>query len=308
MPLRRMGFARKGLLTLVLLCAAAVGLSPCGTWAQTQSNNQIGFIIATKGNVSITSKAALPRPAALRQDIYPEDTIKTGLNASTKILFDDSTMLSITENTEITITEHIYDPKVSKWISILRMARGRIKAVVADIYDAGGSRFEIHTPTAIAAARGTEYVVWTFLQKGRPATGVAVNAGTVTVTNPAGQKVTAAGGFYVLAPADIPISTPAPVVQDPQIQQLVQESEVKTDPSVLPQVKLAQAQAPSPSVAPIVEGPVLERIPGGQWVYYGGGGISATMGSTNTPCTIVSGSGFLPLGCTPSINPPHVVP
>jgi hypothetical protein len=274
--------------------------------AQTKNANgqEIGFVIATKGTVIITSKAAIPREATLRQEIHLEDTIRTGLNSSMKVLFDDSTMLSVSENTELTITEHIYNPSASKWSTILRMARGRIKAAVADIYDAAGSRFEIHTPTAVAAARGTDYVAWTFLQRGRLVTGVAVVAGRVGVSNPAGQKVTVASGFYVFASTDAPISTPALIATDPLIQQLVRESEVKTDPTVLPQVKIAQAQAPTPPSAPIVEVPIAERVPGEQWVTLGSGGISRSMGTTNTPCTFVTGTGFLPLGCTVPLTSP----
>jgi hypothetical protein len=286
---------------LILAVSVLIG-KPVDASAQDEKRQQIGFIIATKGSATISSKAALPRPATLRQEIYRDDVVRTGLNSAAKILFDDNTMLSMTENTEIAVNQYAADSS-GKRTTVLRMARGRVKAELGEIYDAGGSRFEIQTPTAIAAARATDYVVWTTLQKGRPVTGVAVLAGTVAVTNAAGQSVTLAPGFYSLAAADAPISTPAPVAKDPQIQQLVQESDVRTDPSVLPQVKIAkQAQAVPPSGAPVSELAAAERIPGEQWVWLGSGGLGGRdrtgMGTTNFPCTFVSGSGFQPLGCT----------
>jgi hypothetical protein len=286
------------------LLTAGVGVE---VWAQTKSN-QIGFVIATKGTASILSKSALIRPAILRQEVYPEDTIKTGLNSYTKVLFDDSTMLSVNENTEIVINQYTPVTTPAKRTAILQMARGRIKAQVPDAYDTRQSRFEIRTPTAITTARGADYVVWTSLQKGRFLTGVAVTAGMVEVTNPTGQSITVAPGFYTLASTEGFLSTPAPIQKDPPVQQLVQGSEVRTDPSVAAQVKLAQQQAPvATSAADQPEGILISPvIPGEQWVRFGAGGISRTMGTTNTPCQILSQSGNLPLGCTVPLNSPLI--
>jgi hypothetical protein len=278
------------------------GISLFDAWSQTPAKgNQIGFVIATKGTASLLSKSAMPRPATIRQEVYPDDTIKTGLNSATKVLFDDQTMLSVTDNSEVGIRQYTSDIRAPKRNTILQMARGRAKAQVPEIYEAKDSRFEIRTPTAVAATRGADYVVWTYLQKGRVYTGVAVMAGTVEVTNPTGQSVTVAPGFFSVASTEAFLSTPAPIQRDPQVQQLVQEADVRTDPTVAPQVKLAQQQAPAPLVAgdePEFGAQTPRIIPGEQWVRFGAGGISRTMGTTNTPCTIISGSGNLPLGCT----------
>ena len=293
---------------LIFVGVMAWNMGACEAWAQPESKKEpIGFIIAEKGTATLLSASTLPRTASLRQEVYPDDTIKTGLNSATKVLFNDQTTLSATENTEIGIAQYPPDLGAAKRRTILQMARGRVKAQVPDIYDARDSRFEIRTPTAVAGTRGADYVVWTYLQKGRVFTGVAVLAGTVEVSNPTGQSVTVAPGFFSLASTEAFLSTPAPIQKDEQVQQLVQQADVRTDPAVAAQVKLAQQQAPAVSTAPDLEPDVGAQtplvIPGQQWVQYGAGGRSPRMGTTNFPCPTVSDSGLQPLGCTLSPLP-----
>ncbi|MGH7231047.1 MAG: FecR family protein, partial [Nitrospiraceae bacterium] len=293
------GSFERGVLTLIVVMAGSMG--SFNAWAQPETTSgQIGFVIATKGTASLVSKFAMPRSAALRQEVYANDTIKTGLNSATKVLFDDQAVLSVSDNTEVAVTQYNPDLGAAKRTTILQVARGRVKAQVPEIYDRKDSRFEIRTPTAVASTQGADYVVWTDLQKGRVFTGVAVLTGTVEITNAAGQSMTVAPGFFSLASTDATISTPAPIQTDGRVQQLVQEADVKTDPTVAPQVKLAQQQAPAPvaGVEPDVGAAIATRIPGQNWVHYGGGGISRSMGTTNNACTFVSGSGNVPLGCT----------
>jgi hypothetical protein len=295
-----------GLLTLSLVWFLGNG-NPFEASAQTKGDS-IGFVIASKGTASILSKSALTRPAALRQEVYQDDTVKTGLNSSTKVLFNDQTMLSVNENTEIAINQYTSPTGAKKRSTVFQMARGRVKAQVPDVYDTRDSRFEIRTPTAVTTTRGADYVVWTYVQKGRFFTGVAVTGGTVEVTNPSGQSMTVAPGFYSLASTEAFLSTPAAIQKDPAVDQLVQGAEVRTDPSVAAQVKLAQQQAPAirPATAVAEGAEISPVIPGEQWVWYGGGGISRTMGTTNTPCRILSQSGNLPLGCTVPLNSPLI--
>src|SRR5207245_8550360 len=44
--------------------------------------------------------------------------------------------------------------------SVLRMIQGKARALVGKLFAGLGSKFEVHTPTAVAAARGTYFVVW----------------------------------------------------------------------------------------------------------------------------------------------------
>lgn len=314
--------AQKVFLAIVLL-TASLGVAT-SAWAQNKSS-YIGFVIAVEGPVSITTSDAAPRKAGLRQEVHPNDVIITGPKAATKILFDDNTLLNVSENTRIEITEYIYDPKTAKRSTIFRMLKGKVMAVIAEFYAATNSRFEIHTPTAVASARGTQYVVWTFVQKGENFTGVAVTAGSVTVTHQSGQSVIVPAGQYTtMSPKSAP-TPPASISGNSQVQQQVQKSEVKTDATVIAQVKIAQqiqAAQQAQTLAAVFEcGQYTKKQDGDRTTTYqgsctgavaataapatppaavlGAGGISKEMGTTNTPCTVISASGNLPLGCTP---------
>lgn len=200
--------------------------------------DEIGFIIAVQGRVSLTSAEAVPRPASLRQSIFPHDVIRTDPNGEAKILFDDNTTLSVTEDTEIEITEYVYDPQRAQRSAILSMLQGRVKAMVAHFYAATSSRFEIHTPTAVAAARGTEYVVWTSTESGEPTTGIAVTDGTVMVTNRAKESVAVLAGHFTVASRTGSPTPPAPIAGSREAQFHIHRSELKTDPAIADHVKM----------------------------------------------------------------------
>lgn len=230
-----------GLVTFALVGALTFAWGAAEALAQ-QSKEGIGFVIASNGAVTITSKTAGPRPASLRQNVFPHDVIKTGPNSTAKILFDDNTILNVTEDSQIEITEYVYDPASKQRRTVFNMLQGRVKALVAGFYASTNSRFEIRTPTAVAAARGTEYVVWTFVQNGQVFTGIAVTTGSVTVTNAAGVSVTVSAGQYTTTSASTPPSTPAPTSSAPaNVQAQMKGAEVKTDSTVITLVNTTMA-------------------------------------------------------------------
>ena len=284
------------LLMGLLLGGFAMAGMPADAWAQ-NGKGQSGFVIAANGQVSITSKEAVARQASLRQGVFQHDVIKAGADSSAKVLLDDNTLLSVTENSQVEITEYIYDPDTAKRSTILKMAQGKLKVLVAEFYAATGSRFEIHTPAAVAAARGTEYVVFTSLVNGQTVTTVAVTSGSVTVTS-GGVSVTVPAGSFTTAAPNAPPAPPAATSSNASVQSQAAKAEVKTAPAVVGAVQIAmaqQAQAAQQAIAGGTAGtaaapPAVPSLPGG---------ISTTMGTTNTPCTFVSGSGNVPLGCIP---------
>lgn len=288
-------FLGNALLLGLILGGLVIAGMPADAWAQ-NGKGQIGFVIAANGQVSIISKEAVARQASLRQGVFPHDVIKTGTDSSAKVLFDDNTLLSVTENSQVEITEYIYDPDTAKRSTILKMAQGKLKVLIAEFYAATGSRFEVHTPTAVAAARGTEYVVFTSVVGGQTVTTVAVTSGSVTVTS-GGVSVTVPAGSFTTAAPNAPPAPPAPTSSNSSVQSQAAKAEVKTAPAVVGAVQIAMAQqaqaaqqaiAGGPAGAPAAAPPAVPALPGG---------ISQTMGTTSTPCTVVSASGNQPLGC-----------
>jgi hypothetical protein len=135
--------------TLVFVIAAGVSVA----------SSPIGFFTAVYGNVSVTHPGAtIPLLARLNDKVMFKDLIETRQASRTKALLDDDTVLTLGENSRLEITEHLYDQSAKTRSAVLRLLRGKVRALVAKTF--GGSKFEIHTPSAVVAARGTYFVVW----------------------------------------------------------------------------------------------------------------------------------------------------
>lgn len=104
----------------------------------------------------------LPQPVAAKvQDgVLFKDVIATDKASRTKALLNDDSILTVGEYTRVEITEHIYDPHKSVRSVVISLIEGKLRALVGKIFTGSGSKFEVHTPTAVAAARGTYFVVF----------------------------------------------------------------------------------------------------------------------------------------------------
>lgn len=111
------------------------------------------------------------------------DTYETEAEARAKLLFVDDSLLTLGEKTRLQITENVFDPDQNRRSAVMKLLSGRVRVLVGKVFTGAGSKFEIHTPTAVAASRGTYYIVWMFDQNGAAGTGVGVLEGEVEVRN-----------------------------------------------------------------------------------------------------------------------------
>jgi hypothetical protein len=111
------------------------------------------------------------------------DSYETLDEARAKLLFEDDSLLTLGEKTRLQITENVYNPSKNRRSTALKMLSGRLRVLVGKTFTGTGSKFEVHTPTAVAAARGTYYIVWLFKQKDDLLTGVVSLADRVDVHN-----------------------------------------------------------------------------------------------------------------------------
>jgi hypothetical protein len=129
--------------------------------AQGLKQQAIGFYLTVIGKstvVHVGQPAAMP--VKLRERVYFKDVIETQADSRAKALFDDDSILTVGENSRVEVSEYIYDPANNQRSSVLRMIQGKARALVGKLFAGLGSKFEVHTPTAVAAARGTYFVVW----------------------------------------------------------------------------------------------------------------------------------------------------
>jgi hypothetical protein len=184
------------------IVAFALGLLLAGVWADLAhaAGEAVSTLIAIKGNTFIERNSA-ERPAKVKDDVLLVDTVATREAARAKMLFIDDSVLTLGEKTKVVVKEYVYS-KERGGASIFNLLDGKMRVVV------GKAKFEVHTPTAVAAARGTVILIETGLRNGVPFTDVISIEGEVEVTPKGGsgaQRGGATGGSrgVVLTPGNI---------------------------------------------------------------------------------------------------------
>jgi hypothetical protein len=129
--------------------------------------------------VAIRNKAVIARDnkemeAKVKDIILLRDAIQTLDASRAKILFIDDSVLTLGEKSKVIIREFVYS-KEKGGKSIFNMIDGKMRSIV------GKTEFEVHTPTAVAAARGTAILFETGAKKGRVFTTIICLEGVVDV-------------------------------------------------------------------------------------------------------------------------------
>ena len=146
-----------------LLSLVALSLIFGAPQAMASEANQvgIGFYTAVSGQVSVMHpRDARVLPVKLNDEVRFKDVIETLDESRTKAFFLDESILTIGEKSRVEIDEYIYNPEHSVRRAIVKLVQGQVRALVSRVFKANGSKFEIHTPSAVAAARGTYFTVW----------------------------------------------------------------------------------------------------------------------------------------------------
>jgi hypothetical protein len=220
------------------------------------------------------------------------------------MLFIDDSVLTLREKTKVVVKEYAYS-KERGGKSIFNLLDGKMKAVV------GKAQFEVHTPTAVAAARGTVFLIETGLRNGVPFTDVISLEGEVVVTPQVGLGAQRGGpgardsgkpagasagvvGEVVLTPGDFVTVTPGEPLPLPSL----------APPSVLGAFLAATEsvsfEMPVPSVAEL---PAPPAVDGGRASSSRGPAPPSAVASGDGP-TDLAGSPFSAVGVPPFTQQP----
>jgi len=168
----------------------------------------IGLYTAVLGQVSVTHPGeARVLPVKLHDEVLFKDVIQTQDESRTKAFFQDDSMLTVGENSRVEIDEYIYNPEENVRRAIVKLMQGQVRALVSKVFKANGSRFEIHTPSAVAAARGTYFTVW--VENGQSGIINIGEKGRVDFTS-GGMTVAVDPGFFSIAHEGQAPSVPLP--------------------------------------------------------------------------------------------------
>lgn len=115
----------------------------------------VGRFTSVKGNVTQTRDDKALKPV-FNSLIEAKDVITTGDKSSAKMVFDDKSTITLTENSSMVVKEFSIKGKERRGIFSLSLGK-----LIADVtkFVGGKNAFEVHTPTAVCGVRGTGFVV-----------------------------------------------------------------------------------------------------------------------------------------------------
>jgi hypothetical protein len=193
------------IVTLTYPCATAFAQAPVG-----EVTSITGIAKLVRGGSELDLAPSMP--------VEVRDRLSTAPAAKLTVTFHDGSKLILSESSSYTIDRYAMVTTARRQAEIELWA-GHLRAIV-EIGGGGVPDFEVHTPNAISAVRGTEFE--TAFIEGRPCpedrscmryTTVGVFHGVVAVaniSNPA-QVVRVTEGYETTVACDAPATSPAPL-------------------------------------------------------------------------------------------------
>jgi len=125
-------------------------LTPVVSWAQAP---ELGVVTTLQGQASVArASAAGALPLKFKDAVFDRDRIQTGEESIVKVLMGGKAIVTIRELSVLTITEELGKTTIN-------LTSGKIAVGVAKQRMQPGERLEVQTPNAVAAVRGTVFVV-----------------------------------------------------------------------------------------------------------------------------------------------------
>ena len=118
----------------------------------------IGYVKVVKGEVSLTL-ADKTQKAELGAPIYLGEQLSTGHDGELGVTFKDETILSLGNDTSITVTEFLYDPAKTELKLTARIFKGALQYISGVIAKLKPEAVTIQTPSGYIGVRGTRFLV-----------------------------------------------------------------------------------------------------------------------------------------------------
>jgi hypothetical protein len=126
----------------------------------------VGRFTYVEGRVDITPPGQIARPVHLGYEVHVGDIIRTKSRSKAEITFTDTTVMRLAQNSRIEISEYIVGKSGRR--GVICLFRGKIRSLVSKFLRMASfsseNCYEVHTPTAVAGVRGTDFFV--FYQRG----------------------------------------------------------------------------------------------------------------------------------------------
>ena len=159
-------------------------------------------IVSLLGDVEVKpAGAAAFRQAQLKEPLNPGDQIRTLAKSRAKLWFRDETVLILSENSTMEISQFQMDPASREQKSRFKVLHGAMRFILAKVL-AGTRIFEIEGKTAVMGVRGTDGIFRT----SSPDTIYLLSGNPITLYDKAtGQTITLNPGQYAVVEKGKPI-------------------------------------------------------------------------------------------------------
>ncbi len=201
---------------LTLVFAFAVILFPLMVASRGFAQTVAGTISTASGSVQV-QRGGASTPATSGTAVDVGDRVVTGAGGSAVITLTDGSQLELGESSNLVIDNHALAPAGGRAGTQVSLFGGVLRSVVNAT--GGPPNFEVHTPNAVAAVRGTRFDTVYNEGDARPTFGdcrkftdVVVYEGVVSVRNPgatSGEEIPA--GYEVSVPCNLTPMLPGPI-------------------------------------------------------------------------------------------------
>jgi hypothetical protein len=146
--------------------------------AQAQDGKSIGHVTGVEGKVTVLRQGKFaPELLTLRRPVFREDIIETDRASKVRIALTDATVISLGEQSRLELNQFSQDARQQTRAGRFAMTMGVFRAILKEMMPP--STFEVTTPTAVAAIRGTDLMG----EVSPNSTAIVVLDGTVGVFN-----------------------------------------------------------------------------------------------------------------------------
>jgi ferric-dicitrate binding protein FerR (iron transport regulator) len=178
---------------------------------------QVGLLTGLRG-AAIIQRGGHSIAAAMAMPIMLGDKLQTLAESEATISLVDGSQLTLSESTAIVVDQSVVGPRPTD--SIINLFKGKLRSVI-NLRAGSLPDFEVHTPNAVAAARGTDFE--TEYIEGKPCPGfpqclrytdVGVYKGVVEVRNPTSAtapSVLVSSGYETTVPCELSPANPGPL-------------------------------------------------------------------------------------------------
>ncbi len=134
--------------TLLVIAVAALAIPAAA--------DDIGVVTAVNGTASLLRGSVPAQPVKFKDKVQWRDVIETSKNASARVLLLGKTSLAVRELSRVELREEAVAGGRAQTMVVLS---GKVRAIVERSFMNKGEQVEVRSPNAVAAVRGTDFVV-----------------------------------------------------------------------------------------------------------------------------------------------------